>query len=189
MIDANKFIIFHMVVKTGSFTQAANKLNVSKSFVSTNITQLEKKFNAKLMQRTTRALHVTQFGEKVFSYAEKLVNTVDEAYDLGQLQKDKGLSGNIKIAIMPAWGLDVFSTMITNFLDQNPKVSVEMSLSSSYVDMISGGYDLIIRSGSQLEDSSFIAKNLPVLSQYFVLLRITLKLINQKILKIIISFC
>ena len=42
MIDANKFIIFHMVVKTGSFTQAANKLNVSKSFVSTNITQLEK---------------------------------------------------------------------------------------------------------------------------------------------------
>tara|TARA_R110001592_G_scaffold363396_2_gene687731 strand:- start:155335 stop:156306 length:972 start_codon:yes stop_codon:yes gene_type:complete len=149
---------FMHVVETGSFTGAAERLGMSKSYVSKQISQLEDRLKARLVQRTTRKLTLTEVGE-IF-YRECLPMTrqfeVAESAVADMQQKPQG---TLKLALNSRFGVQYMAGAIAAFSRAHPELSVEVHSSFRDVDLVAEGYDLTIRYGN-LEDSSLIARSL-----------------------------
>src|SRR5262249_47713339 len=78
-MDLNEIAIFARVVQTGSFTAAAAALGMPKSTVSRKVADLETRLNARLLQRTTRKLSLTDAGRTFYDYCARIVSEVDDA--------------------------------------------------------------------------------------------------------------
>ncbi len=149
---------FMHVVETGSFTGAAERLGMSKSYVSKQISQLEDRLKARLLQRTTRKLTLTEVGEifyreclpmaEQFEFAESAVSDMQ--------QKPRG---TLKLALNNRFGVQYMAVAVAAFSRAHPELSVEVHSSFRDVDLVAEGYDLTIRYG-KLDDSSLIARSL-----------------------------
>src|SRR5580700_2228641 len=78
-MDLNEMLVFARVVQTGSFTTAAAELGMPKSTVSRKVTDLEERLNARLLQRTTRKLSLTDVGRTYYDYCARIVAEVEDA--------------------------------------------------------------------------------------------------------------
>lgn len=156
----NEMIIFYHVVKHKSFSQAANKLGVSKSHISKHITQLEKELNTSLLSRSTRQLSLTEAGEIFYQHCEKLLELAEQGYDaLANLRKQP--EGTLKISVPPALGLHLLTEPLIKFNQKYPNVKLNVMLESQVVDLIREGYDLALRS-ALLPDSNLIAQKIMI---------------------------
>ena len=146
------------VVQTGSFTRAADHLNISKALTSKYVNQLEEHLGLRLLQRTTRRLSVTEVGQRYYEQARQIVEDLDnlESSLVDQSQEPRGL---IKITAPTTFGELYLTRWIADYLKANPKMQVQLELSDRFVNLIEEGFDLAIRIG-QLSDSSLIAKRL-----------------------------
>ena len=77
----NEMVIFYYVVQLGSFSQAAEKLGVSKSYISKHITKLESDLKSRLLNRTTRQLSLTEAGETFYQHCQSLSEVAEHGYD------------------------------------------------------------------------------------------------------------
>lgn len=151
-------IEFITVVKQGNFTAAAKALEVSVSHVSRQIEKLEQRLGARLFQRSTRKMRLTEAGEEYFRACEPLVNGLEQAnYTLSESAETP--KGHIRISSGGAWVAQVVSPVLTEFLSLHPEVSIHLDFTSREVDLIKEGYDLAIRFG-KLADSSLTARKL-----------------------------
>lgn len=149
---------FMHVVETGSFTGAAERLGMSKSYVSKQISQLEDRLQARLLQRTTRKLTLTEVGE-VF-YRECL--PMAEQYEFAQSSVadiQQKPQGTLKLALNSRFGVQYMAGAVAAFSREHPELSVEVHSSFRDVDLVAEGYDLTIRYG-KLDDSSLIARSI-----------------------------
>ena len=155
-MDLNEIAVFTRVVQAGSFTAAAKLLGMPKSTVSRKISDLEERLNARLLQRTTRKLSLTDAGRTYFDYGVRIVNEIEAAESaVGSLQeKPRGLL-RVTTGTNPAWLGDI----VVEFMKRNPEVQVELLATGRTVDLVDERFDVAIRAGA-LADSSLVARKL-----------------------------
>lgn len=158
MQDLNEMAIFAIVVGSGSFTKAAEKLKLPKSTVSRKVSQLEKRIGVRLINRTTRNLKPTETGKLYYSECQKMLEQADEADRIvNNMQSEP--SGLLRISTPLAFGTPFFIDVIKQFLEKYPKVNVEIISDNKQVDMLEQEVDIAFRVGP-LSDSSLIARNI-----------------------------
>ncbi|MBQ49547.1 MAG: LysR family transcriptional regulator [Zetaproteobacteria bacterium] len=145
---------FREVVENGSFTGAAQKLGVSKSYISKQMKALEERFGARLVNRTTRQMTLTEAGEIFFQQCKKMTAQFDDTESLiSQLQNAP--LGNLKIGLNGTYGVRYMATAIAAFSNLHPQLNLEVTSETRDVDLTAEGYDMAIRYG-ELEDSSHL---------------------------------
>ncbi|WP_122741130.1 LysR family transcriptional regulator, partial [Pseudomonas viridiflava] len=146
MLDLNDVALFVQVVRNGSFAQAARQLGVPSNTVSRRVQQLEEQLGARLLQRSTRKLVVTQTGQDFF---ERCKEAVDGLIDAGDRIVSSGEipSGKVRVAAMADF-FDFFSMQwVADFLARYPKVQLEFVLADTRSDLIAERLDIAFRGG------------------------------------------
>ncbi|MDJ0916857.1 MAG: LysR family transcriptional regulator [Woeseiaceae bacterium] len=149
---------FAAVVEAGSFTSAAERLDMAKSAVSRRVARLEERLGVQLIRRTTRRLNVTDSGQSFYERAARILADLDEA-ESAVAQAHGELRGELRIALPLGFALRHMSEPIAEFSRDHPKVRFHLDLNDRRVDLLEEGVDLAIRIG-QLSDSSLIARKL-----------------------------
>src|SRR6516225_10707095 len=150
--------VFTKVVGAGSFSAAARQMQVSQALVTKQIQELESWLGARLLNRTTRRLSLTEVGTTFYERAGRILEAVEEAKDAaGALQTVP--RGRLRINAPVSFGLLHLAPAITDFLQRFPDVSVEMLVNDRLVDLLEGEFDVGVRIG-RLRDSSLIARRI-----------------------------
>ncbi|SNT71282.1 LysR family transcriptional regulator [Psychrobacter sp. LV10R520-6] len=153
-IDAMR--AFVAVVTEGSFSNAANTLQLSPQLVSKYVSKLEEQLNIRLLNRTTRKVSLTEAGNHYFGHAQQILLSIDdmESQLSGLQQNPKGV---LRISAPVSFALRHMAQLITDFQMRYPLVTVDLQLNDRKVDIVEEGFDVALRIG-QLKDSSLIAK-------------------------------
>ena len=152
--------IYVAVIKAGNFTAAAEQLMLSKQYVSRRIAALEESLGARLLNRNTRKLSVTDNGQLFAQHAQRILDDVQEAQQAVS-GRQQVLQGSFRLSVPMSFGISHLSPFIAEFLSQHPGLQFQVELADRYVDMVGEGFDMAIRIGT-LPDSSLIAKRLGV---------------------------
>ncbi|MGL4728040.1 MAG: LysR family transcriptional regulator [Bosea sp. (in: a-proteobacteria)] len=150
--------VFARVVTSGSMSAAAREINVSPAVISKRIRRLEERLGVRLIQRTTRQLALTQAGQGFYERVISILSSIEEAEGFvasGAAQA----RGMLKVSAPTSFGRLHIAPHLKPFLDANPLVNVDLTLSDSFVDLVAEGFDLAIRIG-ELADSSLVARRL-----------------------------
>lgn len=139
-----RMAIFARVVEAKSFSEAARHLGMSKSQVSKQVANLERSLGARLLNRTTRRLSLTEIGAGYYEHCARIVQELEDAkLAVGRLQSDP--RGVIRVNASVEFGTLQVAPALPAFLAEYPEVSVEMTLSDRFIDLAEEGYDLAIR--------------------------------------------
>ena len=159
-IDANDLILFARVAALGSFTQAARALDLPKSTVSRRISALEVALGERILQRSTRRLTITRFGEQILEPAKRLAE--DAAVAAEVVLNRSGLPrGVLRVSMPPDFTALDLTTPLLRFAQRYPAVRLELDLSPRRVDLVAERYDLAIRIADRLpDDSQLVARQL-----------------------------
>jgi len=142
---------FVQVLESGSYTKAAQQLNLHKATVSQQIQQLEDKLGARLLTRTTRSVTPTEEGQAYYRHACNILQQVDEVETL--LRKGTSApAGHLRVDVPAAMGRLVFAPEIRGFLERYPNITIELGCTDRAVDLVQDGVDCALRGGS-LPDS------------------------------------
>ncbi|GMA83195.1 hypothetical protein GCM10025855_27280 [Shewanella glacialipiscicola] len=151
-------VIFHTLVTSGSFTQAAAKLKTSTSYVSKQIGALEAELNLLLVQRTTRTLVLTDAGQQFAHYCEQVFEATQNA-DAMMLDARDDISGTIRLGCSQSFGTLHIIPALEVLQQKYPELRFELSLFDHKADMLEEGLDLWITNHEQLHES-YIAQHL-----------------------------
>ena len=158
MDDLNDVAVFAQVVSSGSFTAAADKLALSKSVVSKYVTRLEDRLGARLLNRTTRRLSLTEVGRAFYERSRRGLLEIEEAEaEVSRLQGTP--RGELRISSPMSFGILHIAPRLVEFQARYPELAVDMALDDRKVDLVDEGVDLAIRIGD-LPDSSLVARRL-----------------------------
>ena len=156
-VEPNDLLLFARIVEAGSFSRAAERVQLPKSTVSRRIALLEQKLGERLLQRTTRKLMLTEFGSSLLEHARKVAEEVEAAAALAQHRQGKP-SGKLRMSLPGDFANIGLQEVIARFIARYPDVSLEMDLSPRRVDLIAEGYDIAIRMGELPDDASLNAR-------------------------------
>ncbi|MBP2299318.1 LysR family transcriptional regulator [Azospirillum picis] len=151
-------LAFIKVVDTKSFTAAADRLNLSKSVVSRRIGELENRLGARLLNRTTRKLSLTEVGQAYYERCTRILADLEEA-EQAVADLHAAPRGRLRLNAPVSFGILHLAPAVAEFLERYPAIEIDMDLNDRYVDLIDEGYDMAIRIG-RLRDSSLIARRL-----------------------------
>lgn len=150
--------VFVKAVESGSFSAAARALGLTPSAISKLITRLEDRLGARLLNRTTRRLGLTEEGEAFYQRARPILAEI-EAAEGAVSQLRAAPRGQLKINAAASFAQNWVVPLIPEFMDRYPEVSIDLTLSDSIVDLVEEGVDVAIRI-AELADSSLIARRL-----------------------------
>jgi len=163
-MDLNDILVFAKVVQAGSFTGAARDLDMPKSTVSRRVSDLEERLGARLLQRTTRKLSLTDVGRSFYQHAARVVAEAEEAErTVNQMQAAP--RGLLRVTMPLSFGF--LAPIVAAFMRRYPEVQVELFGTGRLVDLVEEGFDVAIRAG-ELGDSSLVARSLGTLKSYLV---------------------
>ncbi|HTA88873.1 MAG TPA: LysR substrate-binding domain-containing protein [Polyangiaceae bacterium] len=157
-MDLNHVAIFTRVVELESFTAAANDLGLPKSSVSRTVSRLEEELGVRLLQRTTRKLHLTDTGHAYYERARAALKGLEEAASAASNMSSEP-RGVVRAAAPNDLGVLNLADIVLRFARKYPLVHVELSLSSRFVDLVAEGFDLAVRAG-KLTDSTLVARKI-----------------------------
>ena len=150
--------LFNKVAETGSFSEAGRQLGLAPSSVSRQVNALEEALGTRLLNRTTRNLHLTEAGELYYERTHRILAEIEDAnLAVSELQEEP--RGTLRINIPVVFGRRYIAPTLPEFLERYPEVRVELQVTDHYVDLIEDGADLAIRIGG-LTNASFIARKL-----------------------------
>lgn len=152
-------VIFVDVVKSGSFTLAADISGHSTSYISKEVNKLEARLGVRLLHRTTRSLSLTPEGELYFQFCQQIIEDAQQAENaiIGKQGEPHGL---LRISCPISYGLSNLSPVLSKFTQKYPKIQLELDLNDRKVDLISDGFDVVIRAAEHLEDSTLISRRI-----------------------------
>ena len=148
---------FVAVADLRGFAPAARKLGLSPSGVTRLIAALEERLGARLLQRTTRSVTLTDVGARYLERARRILGDVEEAEGSAQDQRTRP-SGRLVASAPLGFGRLHVSPVMSNYLTRYPDVSAELRLSDRMVNLVEDGVDLAVRIG-HLADSSLVARH------------------------------
>ena len=150
--------MFIRVVETGSFSAVARELNSTQPTISKNIAELESWLGAKLLNRSTRSLRLTESGTDYYERCVAILQDVEEAEQVvGQLQTQP--KGVIRVSAVAAFGRLHVVPRLKVFFNLYPDIKVDIRLNDRAVDLVEEGIDVAFRMGD-LPDSNLIARKL-----------------------------
>ncbi len=143
---------FAKVAELGSFTQAAQALQLPNASVSTRVSQLEDRLGVKLFARTTRRVRLTDDGVAYLQTVQRLLADIDEVEDhfKGRTRKPYG---RIRVDVPASAGRHVIAPALPAFLQRYPDITVDLGCTDRPVDLVAEGVDCVIRGGNVLDDS------------------------------------
>jgi DNA-binding transcriptional LysR family regulator len=159
--DADDLLLFARVAESGSFSRAAERVQLPKSTVSRRIAALEKRLGERLLQRTTRKLVITDFGQGVLDHARALSEEVDAALAFA-LSRQARPSGRLRVSMPGDFASVALEAPLAGFVRDFPDVALELDLSPRRVDLIGENFDLAIRMGDLPDDTQLAARRLAV---------------------------
>lgn len=159
-IDLGGVAVFLNAAAAGSLSAAARRMGIAPMAATRRLAALEDNLGVRLMQRTTRSVSLTAEGEAFLPFA----STILEAAEAGRAvisPSQNGAAGLLRVTACGSIGRAVIMPLITQLLDQNPGLRVDMLLTDTIVDIVSTGVDVAVRIG-ELKDSSLVATSLGV---------------------------
>lgn len=158
MDSLSDIAVFVKVVEYGSFTAAAERLSLSKSVVSKYVTRLEDHLGARLLNRTTRRISLTEIGRSFYERSLRGLQEIEEAEaEVSLLQSEP--RGTLRINAPMSFGVLHIAPAIAELRKLYPNMDVDLDFDDRKVDLIEGGYDVAIRI-SELADSSLVARRI-----------------------------
>ena len=151
-------LAFVAVAESGSFTAAAERLDVAKSAISRRVSALEERLGVQLIRRTTRRLNLTDSGRSFYERSTQILSDLDEAESAVRQQHGE-LHGTLRVALPLSFGLRHMCRPVSDFAQLHPHLRFDLDLNDRRVDLLEEGLDVALRIG-HLEDSSLIAKRL-----------------------------
>ena len=150
--------VFARVVGAGSLSAAARELGLSPALVSRRLAALESRLGVRLINRTTRSLHLTDDGATYYEACARVLADIEEAdatVSAGRVEP----RGALRVALPASFGLQHIAPLIPRFAERYPQIQLALSLSDRTVNLIEEGFDLAVRI-AHLEDSSLTARKL-----------------------------
>ncbi|HIH2751330.1 LysR family transcriptional regulator [Burkholderia aenigmatica] len=151
---------FARVVELGSFTRAANSLNLQKTTVSAQISALERGLGVRLLNRTTRSVTATPEGGIYYERVVSLLSDLDEAEAAVTTSKVEP-KGRLRIDMPPAIGHRIVIPALGSFIERYPGIVLEVGCTDRPVDLVGEGIDCVIR-GNLIHDEGLVARALGV---------------------------
>ena len=149
---------FVRVVEARTFTAAAQRLGWSKSVVSRRLAELEERLGARLLNRSTRRLSLTEAGRAYYDRCVRILADIEETEaSVASLHAEP--RGQLSINAPMSFGMLHLPSAIAEFMASYPEVGVDLVLNDRFVDLIDEGYDLALRIGT-LADSALYARKL-----------------------------
>ncbi|ELY3761837.1 LysR family transcriptional regulator [Cronobacter universalis] len=160
--SSDELIIFVAVVESGSFSRAAEQLNLANSAVSRAVKKLEMKLGVSLLNRTTRQLSLTEEGERYFRRVQQVLQEMAAA-ETELMESRQTPRGLLRIDAATPVILHLLLPMIKPFRERYPEVTLSLVSSETFINLIARKVDVAIRAGT-LTDSSLRAR--PLFTSY-----------------------
>jgi DNA-binding transcriptional LysR family regulator len=151
-------LLFVRVAEAVSFKEAARQLSISPSQASKRIASLESDLGVRLLYRTPRSISLTSAGETLLDYYRRIHELVEESRKaVGKLNKPRG---RLRFSVPTCLGATLLPRLHTDFARRYPEIQLDAHTTESFVDIVAGGYDVVIRLAQQLTDSALTARRL-----------------------------
>jgi DNA-binding transcriptional LysR family regulator len=138
--------VFVAVVESGGFTPAAERLGMSRAAASKHVQQLEERLGARLLERTTRRVSVTEAGRAFYQQCRRILAELEDAERAaGELHNEP--RGELRVIAPTNFGLAEIGTAITDLIVTYPRLHINLTFSDRVTDPIEGGYDVAISVG------------------------------------------
>jgi DNA-binding transcriptional LysR family regulator len=158
MDNLTDIAVFVRVVERGSFTVAADDLAISRAAASKYVSRLEERLGARLMQRTTRRLSLTEAGAALFEASRGALERIEEAEAaIARFQSEP--RGRLRVSAPMSFGILHLGPVLAEFSRAHPQVTLDLAFDDRYVNLVEEGFDVAIRIG-KLVDSSLVARKL-----------------------------
>ena len=164
--DFEGLAMFAKVAEEGSFAAAARVLGVSVATVSRGVARLEERLGARLFNRTSRQLALTEFGATIAEKAGDIYRQAEEAESAAR-ELSTQPRGLIRLAVPMSFGVRWVAPLLPAFFQAYPEVSIDLHLSDATTDIVAQGFDAALRIAA-LPDSSLVARRLCRVSQILV---------------------
>lgn len=158
--------IFIRVAESGSFTHAADTLQMPRSTVSTAVQELENRLGTRLLARTTRSVRLTDDGRMFQQTALRLLGDFEDAENRFRLHSSQ-TRGHVKVNLPSRIGRLIVAPALPEFLDRYPGLDIELGMTDRSINLAEDGTDCVLRVGP-LQDSSLIGRKLGLLPVFNV---------------------
>jgi DNA-binding transcriptional LysR family regulator len=160
--DFEGLAIFAKVVEARSFSAAAEQLGMSKATVSKAVSRIERRLGARLFNRTSRRLALTDTGRRLAERAAQILAAGEAAEDEA-MSESASPRGLVRLAVPMSFGLRQVATLLPDFFATYPDITIDLHLSDEMIDLIGDGFDLALRI-ADMPDSSLLARRLCAVS-------------------------
>lgn len=154
--------VFCRVVEAGTFSRAADLLDMPKSTVTKLVQELEAHLRLKLLHRTTRRVTVTMEGAAYYERTTKLLYELDDI-ESNISNEQSTPRGRLKVDMASAIANFILLPALPSFMQQYPEIQLELGVSDTNIDLLTDNIDCVIR-GGELNDTSLIAKRIAELT-------------------------
>ncbi|WP_370309538.1 LysR family transcriptional regulator [Sinimarinibacterium flocculans] len=144
MDDLNHVLTFARVAQAGSFAAAAERLGIAPSVASKHVAKLERALGARLLQRSTRKLSLTEAGRAYYEHCARIVEELEQSRAaVASLQAEPG--GRLRVTCINSFAGWVIAPMLPAFFERYPKIALEIVTSDRMIDLAEEGFDLALR--------------------------------------------
>lgn len=165
-MNLNRLAYFAAVVDTGSFTQAAARLGITKAVVSHQVAQLEQELRTNLLVRSTRRVYPTEAGQVFYQRCTRILREAEDAF--GEMQVASAApTGTLRLTAPSDYGIKVIVPLIAAFSKRYLACKVDLRMTDTTLDIVSSQIDMAIRVG-WLDDSSLQARKIASFRQILV---------------------
>jgi len=150
--------LFVRVVDSGSYTAAADQMEISRALASKLVQSLEEQLGVRLLHRTTRKLSLTEAGQNYYQRVAEILAEISEAEAAAsEMQADP--SGRLRVSAPMSFAIHHLGAAVALFQQRHPRIELELNLNDRQVDLVEEGFDMAIRI-ARLADSSMIARRI-----------------------------
>jgi DNA-binding transcriptional LysR family regulator len=163
--DLNTLRIFVRTVETGNYSEVARRIGTTPAMVSKRIAGLEAKLGQRLLNRNTRRLVVTEIGQLLYDHAIRALHELEDAVaEMTSMQSHA--TGNLRITAPAMLGNAVIAPRLAQFSQQNPGLSIDITLAAEKLDLYEDRIDIAVRIADSI-DPGFVAIKLAPYSRVF----------------------
>lgn len=150
---------FVRVVETGSFSEAARQMGTTKANISKQVARLERTLHARLLNRSTRKLGLTEAGSAIFQHGLRMIEEA-RALEATAAGLQTGPAGTLRVSASMAFGTACLAGLLPAFMERYPDIRVHLGLTDRYVDLVEENIDVALRLAPRIDIMSVVARPL-----------------------------